>query len=152
MQFMPKSASLNKCRDMELTNTVAVHSNMSGRNVWINFETPKQYICLLNICFGNLENPCQAEGLSFPGLLISRLVFLDFCPPPSEKGLLFPRLLFHGLLFPSGLLFPRLFSLADFFPRTFVPRTFVPWTFVPQTFFPWQTFSPGLLSPGHLFP
>ena len=78
MQFLPKSASLNKCRYMELTNTGAVPSHMSGKNVWINFETPKQYMCLSNFCFGILENLCQVAELSFPGLLILRLLFLDF--------------------------------------------------------------------------
>ena len=63
MQFMPKSASLNKCRDMELTNAVAVHSHMLGRNIWI----AKSVCPILKICIK------ETDFSDFKGQIVSKL-------------------------------------------------------------------------------
>ena len=78
-----------------------------------------------------------AEGFCFPGLLISRLSFLEVWYLTSWKGLLFPRLLFPGRLMFPGLLFPgHLIPRGFLFPKLLFPKGLL---FPGGLSFPWHS-------------
>ena len=78
---------------------------MDTRYTWHQNVCHKKNLVLWFVCTCVL---CKilSQGLSFPGLLITKLFFLDIWSLPSGKGPLFPR-----LLFPSRLLFLGLLCL-----------------------------------------
>ena len=91
-------------------------------------DGPAHSFCLSAALVAGIEHQTTSGLKGTQGLL---------CPPSVAEGLSFP-----GLLIP-GLLFLDVSSLEDFcFQTTFVPRTIDLWTFVPQRTFVTPTFVP----------